>query len=113
MSRYELTEDDREALFTAGNHHPDHCDCTAFADEVGYGPGSEICDGLDDTYRVVERIVADRMAWAWSEGLHAGAPSEPVTRQQYVAWKADHPNPYQDEQTRIADGDEPPALEAS
>ncbi|MGH3973766.1 MAG: hypothetical protein ACRDS9_10645, partial [Pseudonocardiaceae bacterium] len=69
---YELTEGDREALFTAGDHHPDQCDCTAFADEVGYVPGSEICDGLDDTYRVVERIVAARMARAWDAGFENG-----------------------------------------
>lgn len=54
----ELTEAEREALFKAGDHNPDHCDCTAFADEVGYAPGSEICDALADTYDVVERIKA-------------------------------------------------------
>lgn len=54
----ELTEAEREALFKAGEHHPDQCDCTAFADEVGYAPGSEICDALADTYDVVARIKA-------------------------------------------------------
>jgi hypothetical protein len=56
--RVELTEAEREALFRAGDHHPDHCDCTAFADEVGYAPGSETCDALADTYDAVTRIKA-------------------------------------------------------
>lgn len=93
---YELTEGDREALFKAGDHHPDQCDCTAFADEVGYVPGSEICDGLDDTYRVVERIVAARMARAWDEGFKQGGP---MHDEHYEDPDAHTRNPYRAEET--------------
>lgn len=53
-----LTTEDRKALFEAGDHHPDHCDCTPFADEVDYLPqGTEMCEGFEDTLTAVETIV--------------------------------------------------------
>lgn len=76
----ELTGVEREALFKAGDHHPDQCDCTAFADEVGYAPGSEICDALADTYDVVARIVAAREAAARRE-----AEDDPAHARMYRA----------------------------
>jgi hypothetical protein len=58
-----LTEAEREALSTAGEHRPSNCDC----DASGYEPGADVCTALEDTFAEVERIVAAREAAIWDE----------------------------------------------
>jgi hypothetical protein len=54
----ELTEAEREALFTAGDHHPDHCDCSAYVIEQAFAE-DDCCGGLLDTIAATESIVAE------------------------------------------------------
>jgi len=59
-TRVALTEDECESLFTAGDHHPDHCDCSAYAIEQAFASDC-CCEGLLDTIAATERIVAERL----------------------------------------------------
>lgn len=69
-----LTPEEREALWRAGDHCPDLCDCTGYAEEVRYEPGfGEVCGGFEDTLEAVERIVAEHVAAAKAEALREAA----------------------------------------
>lgn len=53
-----LTEQDRHALWEAGDHHPEMCDCAG----DDWSAEGEWCGGLEDTFAAVEAIVAARVA---------------------------------------------------
>jgi len=56
-----LTDAEREALFVAGEHHPDHCDCDAYVIEQAFAEDC-CCLALSGTFAAVERILSDRLA---------------------------------------------------
>lgn len=63
-----LSEQERESLFRAGDHHPDICDCPPNPDEWEYDPQlMEFCQGYENTLTTVERIKADAVAAAREE----------------------------------------------
>lgn len=54
-----LTLAEKERLFAAGDHHPDHCDCSAYVVENGFA-ADDCCEALLDTFAAVERLLAVR-----------------------------------------------------
>jgi hypothetical protein len=53
-----LTNNDRYALWQAGDHHPDLCDCAG----DDWSADGEWCGALEDTFATVARIKADARA---------------------------------------------------
>ncbi len=51
-----LTNNERFALWQAGDHHPELCDCAG----DDWSADGEWCEGLEDTFAAVERIIAAR-----------------------------------------------------
>lgn len=62
VEKVTLTIAEREAIYGAGDHHPEQCDCTGYAVEYLDAPGSQHCPALVDTFEAVERIIAARLA---------------------------------------------------
>lgn len=56
-----LTDEEREELFQAGSHHPEHCACSAYVIEQAFAE-DDCCQDLLDTFAAVERILAARLA---------------------------------------------------
>jgi hypothetical protein len=59
-----LTNNDRYALWQAGDHHPDLCDCAG----DDWSADGEWCGGLEDTFSAVESILADHVRRAEARG---------------------------------------------
>lgn len=57
----DLTETERALVAKAGDHHPETCDCSVYAEDGGY-PEYDICAGLDETFAAVESILTEREA---------------------------------------------------
>ena len=84
-----LTPEDKAAL-TGDSHHPDHCDCSPYASEQGFGV-DVICDDLAELFTQVQRLLHARVIDAWYEGY--GACDEDA-RGVNKAWPDTTKNPY-------------------
>lgn len=77
-----LSDDEREALFRAGDHHPQHCDCSAYVIEQAFAE-DDCCVALNETFASVESILRDRLA------EHDARVREQAAREAREALRAD------------------------
>lgn len=56
-----LTGEEREAIYLAGDHSPEMCDCSAYVMDPEF-ERDRCCDGLLDTFAAIERILSTRFA---------------------------------------------------
>lgn len=68
MSTTRLTEAERVLIAKGGDHHPETCDCSVYAEDGGY-PEHDICTGLAETFAAVESILAARLAEARTQAV--------------------------------------------
>lgn len=78
----ELTVAEKDLIVTAGDHHPDLCDCSPYAPE-NHWADVYICDGLADTCAAVRAVTKARVraakAASWDEGAICRAQTHPST----------------------------------
>lgn len=63
-----LTDADREALYSAGDHDPLVCDCSS---DLPDGDWKQVCGGLWDTFAAVEAIVQRAVTAALNDAVDA------------------------------------------
>lgn len=91
-----LTEAERVQIGSAGDHHPEVCDCSSYVVDSGYAP-ENCCDGLLDTFAAVESILREHAERAWDEG--ATSVWEPLAYHAYTLGFYLDDNPYRQEST--------------
>lgn len=55
-----LTDEERETLWRAGDHHPDQCDCDPWVIEQAFAEDC-CCGPMVDTFAAVESLIAARL----------------------------------------------------
>jgi hypothetical protein len=85
--RANLTAEEREEIYRAGDHHPDHCDCSAYVIEQAFAE-DDCCQALLDTFDVVASIVAARVEEARTEDQATIARVEAMASDN-GAWKGE------------------------